>query len=70
MNDVSQTDSETEIKTKVGHWKIRVTEAGGLDIEYESNERGRGYFDVTRDYEKDAAILIPRRRGPSCSGGG
>lgn len=70
VSNVSQADSETEIKTKVGRWKIRVTEAGGLDVEYEANEPSRGYFEVTRDYDKDAAVLIPRRRGPSCSGGG
>jgi hypothetical protein len=63
-------DAELEIKTKAGCWKIRETEYGGLDIEFESDQPNGGYFDVKRDYDQDACVLIPRKRTPSCSGGG
>lgn len=60
----------TEIKTKAGKWKIRETERGGLDIEFESSYQLGGYFAATANYDKDAIVLDPRRRTPSCSGGG
>lgn len=69
MSDTKASET-TEIKTKVGVWKIRVTEAGGLDIDYEADWPLGGWFEAKSDFDKDAIVLVPRRRTPSCSGGG